>query len=105
VKSSLRFITFCFPVLSLESRGRLPLQFDLIVFNRGTNEIFQSTALNLIVLEKIDRALRAASEAGVEELVRIGKARPVGKGKLHLIFVGVTDSDHSVARPPIQIHS
>src|SRR4029077_19538173 len=48
---------------------------------------------------KIDRSPRVASEARVEQLVRIWEARPVGKGKLHLIFVGVADRDHSVARP------
>src|SRR6267378_1806760 len=55
--------------------------------------------INLIALEKIDRSPRVASEARVEELVRIREGRPVGKRKLHLIFVGVADRDHSVARP------
>src|SRR5580700_10181929 len=31
--------------------------------------------------------------------MRIREARAVGKGKLHLIFVGVADRDDSVARP------
>src|SRR5260221_5745543 len=52
-----------------------------------------------MVLEKIDRSPRAASEARIEKRVRIWEARPVGKGKLHLIFVRVADRDHSVARP------
>src|SRR5437899_12971429 len=52
-----------------------------------------------MALEKIDRSPRVAFEARVEELVRIWEARPVGKGKLHLIFVGVADRDDSVARP------
>src|SRR6266849_2563865 len=55
--------------------------------------------IDLIALEKIDRSPRVASEARVEKLVRIREARPVGKGKLHLIFVRVADRDHSVARP------
>src|SRR4029077_17863664 len=55
--------------------------------------------IDLIALEKIDRSPRVASEARVEELVRIWEARPVGKGKLHLILVGVADRDHSVVRP------
>src|SRR4029077_15173269 len=55
--------------------------------------------IDLIALEKIDRSPRVASEARVEELVRIWEARPVGKGKLHFIFVGVADRDHSVVRP------
>src|SRR5258706_4482534 len=55
--------------------------------------------INLIALEKIDRAPRVASKARVEELVRIREVRPVGKRKLHLIVVGVTDRDYSVARP------
>src|SRR5216684_2947126 len=81
------------------TRRRFPLQFDLIVVNGGTNEIFQSTLINLIALEKIDRSPRVASEARIEELVRIWEARPMGKGKLHLIFVRVADRDHSVVRP------
>src|SRR6266481_2809082 len=55
--------------------------------------------INLIALEKIDRSPRVASEARVEKLVRIWEVRPVGKGKLHLIFVGVADRNHSVVRP------
>src|SRR6267143_3998501 len=55
--------------------------------------------INLITLEKIDRSSRVAFEARVEELVRIWEVRPVGKGKLHLLFVGVGDRDYSVARP------
>src|ERR1700687_1175329 len=55
--------------------------------------------INLIALEKIDRSPRVASQARVEQLVRIWEARPVGKGKLHLLFVGVADRDDSVARP------
>src|SRR5580700_4990485 len=55
--------------------------------------------MNLIALEKIDRSPHLAFEACVEELVRIREARPVGKGKLHLIFVRVADRDHSVVRP------
>jgi hypothetical protein len=35
----------------------------------------------------------------LKELVRIWEARPAGKGKLHLIFVGVADRDYSVVRP------
>src|SRR6266481_2772172 len=81
------------------TRRRFPLQFDLIVINGGTDKIFQSTLINLIALEKIDRSPRVASEARVEEFVRIWEARPVGKGKLHLIFVRVADRDHSVAKP------
>src|SRR5216684_479407 len=81
------------------TRRRFPLQFDLIVIDGGTDEIFKSTLINLIALEKIDRSPRVAFEARVEELVRIWEARPVGKGKLHLIVVGVGDRDYSVVRP------
>src|ERR1700732_4397794 len=81
------------------TRRRFPLQFDLIVINSGTDEIFYSRLINLIALKTIDRSPRVASEARVEELVGIGEARPVGKGKLHLIFVGVADRDDSVVRP------
>src|SRR6266436_5254349 len=81
------------------TRRRFPLQFDLIVIYGGTDEIFQSAPINLIALEKIDRSPLVACEARVEELVRIREARPIGKGKLHLIPVGVGDRDHSVVRP------
>src|SRR5580658_8199518 len=81
------------------TRRRFPLQFDLIVINGAKDEIFKTTLIDLIALEKIDRSPGVASEARVEELVRIREARPVGKGKLHLIFVGVANRDHSVVRP------
>src|SRR5437773_1104893 len=81
------------------TRRRFPLQFALIVINGGTDEIFKSMLINLVALEKIDRSPHLAVEARVEELVRIGEARTMGKGKLHLIFVGVAKRDHSVARP------
>src|SRR5215471_7969104 len=55
--------------------------------------------INLIALETIDRSPLVAFEARVEEPVRIWEARPVGKGKLHLIFVCVGDRYYSVARP------
>src|ERR1700733_13534206 len=75
------------------------LQFHLIVISGSADEISESTIINLIALEKINRSPGVAFEARVEELVRIWQARPVGKGKLHLIFVGVADRDHSVVRP------
>src|ERR1700722_3839369 len=81
------------------TRSRFPLQFDLIVINGGTDEIFQSTLIDLIALEKIDRSPHLAFEARIEELVRIREARPEGQGKLHLTFVGVADRDYSVAGP------
>src|SRR6476469_6142481 len=81
------------------TRRHFPLQPALIVINSGTDEIFQGTRINPVALEKIDRSSRVAFEARVEQLVRIRQARPVGKGKLHLPFMGVGDRDHSVARP------
>jgi hypothetical protein len=65
------------------ARRRFPLQPGLIVINGGTDEIFQGLAINPIALEEIDRSPRAAIKAGVEELVGIREADPVGKGKLH----------------------
>jgi hypothetical protein len=53
------------------ARGRFPLQFDLIVINGGTDEVFQSRFINLVALEKIDCSPRVAFEARVEELVGI----------------------------------
>src|SRR2546430_14583837 len=38
-------------------------------------------------------------EPRVEELVRFREGGPVGKGKLHLTFVGVGDRDNSAVRP------
>src|SRR5207253_6934032 len=99
VRKSCSSSLFTFMYFRSSTRRRFPLQFNLIVINGGTDEIFQSTLINLIALENIDRSPRVASEARVEELVRIWEVCPVGKGKLHLIFVGVADGDHSVARP------
>ncbi len=55
--------------------------------------------INFLALEEIDRSPFVASEASVEEVVRIWKIRPMGKGNLHLVFVGIGDRDHSVAGP------
>lgn len=66
------------------STGRhFPLQFDLVVINGGADEIFQSTLMNLIALEEIDCSPRVATQARVEQLVRIREVGPVGKRKLH----------------------
>src|SRR3979411_387046 len=99
VRKSAASSLFTFMYFRSSARRRFPLQFDLIVINGGTDEIFQGTLINLIALEKIDRSPRVAPEARVEELVRIWEPRPVGKGKLHLVFVGVGDRDYSVVRP------
>jgi hypothetical protein len=58
------------------TRRRFPLQSNLIVINGGTNKIFQSTRIKLIALEEIDCSPSVASEARVEELVRIWEAGP-----------------------------
>ena len=97
--SRLRRPLLTFMYFRSSTQRRFPLQFDLIVINGGTDEIFQSTLINPVTLQIIDRSSRVAFEACVEELVRIREARPVGEGKLHLVFVGVGDRDHSVARP------
>src|SRR5262245_24208962 len=90
---------FCFAYFRSSTGRRFLLDFALIEINSGTNQIFQRTLIDLITLEKIDRSSRVALEARVEELVRIREARPIGKGELHPVLVGVADRDHSVARP------
>src|SRR4029079_1656225 len=89
---------FAFGRLGPRARGRL-LQFALIEFNGGPDEILERALVDLVALEKIDRAPRIAVEARTEELVRIGELRSVHKGQLHLAFVGIGDRDYSVARP------
>src|SRR5437016_3141596 len=59
--------------------GRFLLQLALIVFDRGTDEIFQSALIDLVTLDKIDRAPLVAFKTRVEELVRIRKPRPIVK--------------------------
>src|SRR5229473_3866544 len=54
---------FTFVYFRSSTRRRFLLQFDLIVINRGTDEIFESTRINLITLEKIDRSSRVAFQA------------------------------------------
>ena len=53
------------------ARRRFALQFELIVIDGGPDESFQSTRIDPIALEKINRSPRAALEARVEEIVRI----------------------------------
>jgi hypothetical protein len=47
-----------------------------MVSNGGTDEIFWSTPINLVALEKIARSPLVAFEVRVEELVGIGEAGP-----------------------------
>jgi hypothetical protein len=42
---------FAFICFRSSTCRRFPLQFDLIVINRGSDEIFQGTLINLIALE------------------------------------------------------
>ena len=58
---------------------RFLLQFGLIVSNGIADKIFQTALINLVALEKIDRSPLVASEARVEELLRIWEPRPLGK--------------------------
>ena len=78
---------------------RLLLQFALIVIDRGTHEILESTLIDLVALEQIDRAIRIAFETRIEELVGILQPRTVGEGELHLLLMGIADRDDTVARP------
>jgi hypothetical protein len=61
------------------TRRCLALQFELIVINGNTDEIFQSTLVNLIALEKIDRSPRVASGPQKEELVLIWEGLACGE--------------------------
>jgi hypothetical protein len=90
------------------ARGRFLLQFDLIVINSGTGEIFQGTPVNLVALEEIARSPGIASEARVEQLVRIWEPRSLGKGKLDLSLWAlptaiIPSRDHTGL--PIHFHS
>ena len=62
----LLFVHFCSSI-----RRHFLLPSCLIVINSGTDQIFESTHVNLITLEEIDRSSRVAFEARVEELVRL----------------------------------
>lgn len=71
----------------------------LVVSDSGADERLQSPLINPVAFEIIDSSSRVAFEACIEELSGIREARPMGKGKLHLALVGISDRDHSVARP------
>jgi hypothetical protein len=58
---------FAFACCRSRSRRRFLLQFAPIVIDRGPDESFQSTLIDLVVLMDIDRASRVAFEAGIEE--------------------------------------
>src|SRR5215475_2089098 len=88
-----------FRCLRLSPHGGFLLQFGLIVINGGTDEILQRSLVNLVALGKIDRSPHLASEARIEELVRIREAGPVGEGKFHLALEDGGNCDQSLARP------
>ena len=83
----------------MSTRRRFLLQFDLIVVNSGTDEIFRARALILSPSKKSIARLALRSRSALKSLSGSGRLAPWAKGKLHLLFVGVGDRDHSVVRP------
>ena len=94
---------FTFAGFRSAARGRLLQfllrQFGLIKSNSRTDEISQGRRIDLVTFEKIDRSPHFAFEARVEDLVGIWQRRPMSKGDLHLLFVGVGDRDDTVVGP------
>jgi len=82
----------------------LPLPQGAIAIHGRTNQIFQGALIDFVPLFQIDRSPFIASEAGVEELVRIWKACALRKGHFYFIFVGVGHTDESVVRPTRRAH-
>src|SRR5581483_5496317 len=93
-----RFLGFHFP-------GFHFLRFPrLIIIDRGADKIFQRPLIDLVALEKVNRAPLIAFQARVEELFGIGQACPFIESQLHLAFVGIGNRDDSIARPHRAAH-
>jgi hypothetical protein len=86
---------FTFMYLRTSNRRRFPLQFDLIVINGGTDEISQSTLINLIALEKIARSPRVASD--IHAMINGWHAMLSGSGRNWDIVI--TSNRHSTPCP------
>jgi len=71
MRKSRCFITFYFYVLSRDYPQALPLQFNLIVINGGTDGFFGARSLILSPSKKSISWPSVFSEARVEELVRL----------------------------------
>ena len=58
---------FTFADFRSRARRRFVLLFCLVVFDSGTDEIFQRSLIDLVAVMNIDRTSHVAFEAGVEE--------------------------------------
>src|SRR5580692_8367480 len=66
-EKSMASCLFIFGYFRSSTRGRFLLLFCPIVINSGTEEIFQGTLIDLVVLMNVDRTSHVAFKAGVEE--------------------------------------
>src|ERR1700722_4399383 len=70
----------------------------------SADKIFQSALIESVALGKINRSPSIPIQAGVEELVRIGKACALSKGQFYLVLVSVAHADYPVVRPTRTTH-
>src|SRR5579872_2641068 len=75
-----------------------------IVVDGGADETFQRRRIDLVALEKVNRASLIAFKACVEEFFGVRQPRPMLKGQLHFVLVGVADRDDAVTRPHRTAH-
>jgi hypothetical protein len=75
-----------------------------IMCHSGTDKIFQGALIHLVTLVEIDGSPLVALQAGVEDLIRIGKACAVRERQFYLIFVSVGHQDQSAMRPTGRAH-
>lgn len=95
-----RFLFFVYFMPNLTSICRsFPLPPSAVVSHGSTDDIFQSALIDSVALIEINRSPSISFKAGVEQLIRIWKARALRKGQFHLILVRVGHAEESIVRP------
>ncbi len=76
-----------------------PFQSSTIVSHGSAEDLFQGALIDSVAIAEIDPSPHIASEAGVEELVRIRKACAMKEGQLYFILDRGGHADDSIVRP------
>ena len=63
------------------------------------DERLERAGIDLRAFGNVDRAPHVAVQAGIEEPLRIRKARPLREGQLHDLLVGLARAHDPVVRP------
>jgi hypothetical protein len=70
----------------------------------GADEVLQASLVDRVPFGKVDGPPRAASEPGVEYVLRVREHRPLGKGYFDDFLVGVGQAEYSAGAPGRRPH-